>query len=104
MDTGASVSLFPHQSGEKPRGPQLRQADGSALPCWGRRRLSPCFGGRVFPFDFLLTSVDHPILGIDFLAKFGWLVDVPARQVLDSETRSPIFLVPAGEVDDSSSR
>ena len=100
VDTGASVSLFPHQGGERRRGPQLKQADGSALPCWGRRRLSPCFGGRVFSFDFLLAGVDRPILGMDFLAKFKWLVDVPGRQVLDSATCAPIFLVLPGGVDD----
>ena len=37
VDTGAAVSLFPHQS-VQPCGPRrLRQADGSALPSWGRR-------------------------------------------------------------------
>ena len=103
VDTGASVSLFPHQSGGRRRGPRLKQADGSALPCWGRRHITPCFGGREFPFTFLLAAVDCPILGIEFLAKFKWLVDVPGRQVLDAVTRTPIFLVPAGERADTES-
>ena len=94
VDTGASISLFPHQSAG-PAGPRrLKQADGSALPSWGRRRFVLQFGGRRFSFKFLLAAVDRPILGIDFLYQNKWLVDVPGRQILDSTTLAPIFTVP----------
>ena len=65
VDTGATVSLFPHQS-VQPCGPRrLCQADGSALPSWGRRNLKLSFAGREFNFSFLLAAVDRPILGIN---------------------------------------
>ena len=96
VDSGASVSLYPHQSKEWSHGPRLKQADGSALPSWGRRRFELCFGGRQFTFEFLLAAVDRPILGMDFLAKYKWLIDVPGRQILDSATMAPIFPVAVG--------
>ena len=95
VDTGAAVSLFPHQSAAKPGPRTLRQADGSSLPSWGRRRFSLRFGGRDFSFQFLLAAVDRPILGVDFLAKNNWLVDIPSKQILDSTTYTPIFSVRA---------
>ena len=94
VDTGASKSLFPHQSAVPASSWRLKQADGSALPSWGRQHFVLQFGGRRFSFRFLLAAVDRPILGIDFLHKNGWLVDVPGRQILDSTTLTPIFTVP----------
>ena len=38
VDSGASVNLYPHQSKEWLHGPRLKQADGSALPCWGQQQ------------------------------------------------------------------
>ena len=101
VDTGAAVSLFPHQS-VQPCGPRrLRQADGSALPSWGRRNFKLSFAGREFNFSFLLAAVDRPILGIDFLKSNKWIVDIPGRQILDAVTMAPVFTVPpATEEDD----
>ena len=95
VDTGASTSLFPHQSAAPTNRRTLRQADGSALPSWGRRKFALRFGGRQFSFSFLLAAVDRPILGVDFLSHNGWLVDIPGRQILDSSSFTPIFTIPA---------
>ena len=97
VDTGAAVSLYPHQSAD-PVGPRrLRQADGSALPSWGRRQFKLRFGGIDYEFSFLLAAVDRPILGVDFLNANKWIVDIPGRQILDSVTMRPIFMMSPNE-------
>ena len=91
MDTGVAVSLFPCQLSTLPGPLRLRQADGSALPSWGRRMVPLQFGGHTFSWPFLLAAVDRPIIGADFIAKHSWVVDLDGRQILDGKTMSPIF-------------
>jgi hypothetical protein len=56
------------------RGPHLVGANGKQIPAWQFRRRTGCFSGQNFEFDFLLTmaTVANPLLGMDFLAKFGF--------------------------------
>ena len=90
VDTGASRSLFPHQSSAVPTGPRLLMADGRPTKAWGSRTLPLQFGNRRFQFSFLLADVDRPILGADFLAEFDLLVDSSRRQVLDRDSMQPL--------------
>ena len=93
VDTGASVSVFPH----RPRSPsspgvgvQLRTADGSPMDTYGTRHIALQFGSRRFDWSFLLADVSMPILGSDFLRHFHLLVDVAGSRLLDAATLEPI--------------
>jgi hypothetical protein len=39
VDTGASYSIFPHWSSSPPTGPLLAGPSGTAIPCWGEKRI-----------------------------------------------------------------
>ncbi|GBL79124.1 hypothetical protein AVEN_92375-1 [Araneus ventricosus] len=41
---------------------------------------------RVFPFNFIIVEVSHPIIKADFLERFELLVDVKTRRLIDSIT------------------
>ena len=90
VDTGASRSVFPHQSSAPPSGPRLLMADGRPAAAWGSRILPLQFGTRRFEYAFLLAAVDRPILGADFLADFDLLVDSAARSVLQRPSLEPL--------------
>ena len=75
VDTGASRSVFPHNSTAPSTGPRLLMADGHPVCSWGSRTLPLMFGNCCFNYQFLLAAVDHPILGADFLGDFDLVVD-----------------------------
>jgi len=98
VDTGASISVFPHRSSAAPTGPRLLMADGRPTKAWGSRLIPLQFGSCRFQFQFLLANVDQPILGADFLAEFDLLVDTKNCQVLQNlsfETLAPPRFSPA---------
>ena len=86
IDTGATISLFPHRSKEEPSSLQLIAANGQSIPSWGNRLISLQFGNRRFNWNFQLAAVDQPLLGADFLKTFNLLVDVAGKQVLDASS------------------
>jgi hypothetical protein len=65
-----------------PTGPHLVGANGKPIPTWGFRRRTICFSGQNFEIDFLLATVASPLLGMDFLAKFGFSIIPSKQQVL----------------------
>ena len=93
VDTGATVSLFPHHSPHPPKPSQFCTVDGSPLHTWGRRRFSILLGGRTFLWNFLLAPVDRPILGWDFLVHFKLWIDAPGARLLDSANMTPLCVV-----------
>ena len=86
VDTGATVSVFPHRSSAAPSGPPLTGVDGRSIPSWGSVKKTSNFGLLTFICSFILAAVSKPILGVDFLAENRLLVDPSTQQVLDSET------------------
>ncbi len=100
VDTGASVSVYPHLP-QQPRAPgvgvQLRTADGSAMDTYGSRQIALQFGPRRFDWTFLLADVSMPILGSDFLRHHHLLVDVAGARLLDAATLEPIPAVPSSK-------
>ena len=91
IDSGASVSVFPHH-GPPPRHPNLRlqTADGSQVPCSGERMIPLRFGSFSYEWVFQLAPVTVPILGADFLRHFHLLVDMAGQRVLDASSLCPI--------------
>ena len=90
VDTGASRSVFPHNSTAPSTGPRLLMADGSPIRSWGDRNLPLKFGNRRFNYQFLLADVDRPILGADFLGEYDLVVDPATRQVLQKPSYQPL--------------
>ncbi len=67
VDTGASFSIFPHQSSDPGSSPALRSPSGEAIPSWGEKKMTVEFSGRRLEWTFLLAKVNFAILGADFL-------------------------------------
>ena len=86
VDTGASYSIFPHQSSQPVCGPVLKGPGGQTIACWGEKELPVQFSGRRFTWTFLLAKVEFPILGADFLKHFNLIVDLAASQLLATDT------------------
>ena len=82
VDSGASLSIVPHQSEAAPTGPHLIGANGAAIPAWGFKKFNVTFGGKDFSFNFLQAAVATPILGMDFLEQFDFIIHPKKRQVV----------------------
>jgi len=82
VDTGAARSLLPFWSEAGPSGPALVGAGGRPILAWGTVHRTVKFGGHEFSFEFVQAAVTRPILGADFLAHHGLLVDPGRRRVL----------------------
>ncbi len=80
VDSGASLSILPHTSTAPHTSPHLEGANGK--PISGFRRRTVCFSGQNFEFDFLLAADATPLLGMDFLPKFGFSKLPSKQQVL----------------------
>ncbi len=87
VDTGASYSIFPHNSSSPPTGPLLAGPSGTSIPCWGEKEFTLSFSGRLFKWTLLLADVKFPFLGVDFLRHHRLLVD-PAENQLITTTGS----------------
>ena len=94
VDGGALVSVIPPTKEDLHRGPDgtfLRAANGSDIHCFGNTRKEVFIDGRKFSHDFTIASVNHSILGADFLAanflapnhRDGNLLDLHSFQILD---------------------
>lgn len=91
IDTGADVSVVPKLFFEsyspKPQC-KLTAANGSDIPVYGTKILKLSLGLRKeFIHLFLVAGVKQPIIGSDFLAKFGLLVDIKNEKLHDPQTR-----------------
>ena len=79
VDTGAEFSVLPASTADRARGPhglELKAANDSNIPTYGRRMLTHSLGlRRNYTWIFLLADVSHPILGADFLSHHDLLVD-----------------------------
>ena len=92
VDTGASFSLLPHQSKAPPSGPQLTGPAGAPIKCWGETPLQLRFANRPFQWRFLRAAVAFPIIGVDFLRSFKFLVDVSGSCLTQAGTDTVLRL------------
>lgn len=90
IDTGADISVIPRSvaPGSKlDRNSRLTAANGSPIATYGERLLKVDLGlRRDYPYIFTVAAVTRPIIGADFLTRFGLLVDVGKRKLYDRET------------------
>ena len=103
VDTGAFVSIFPValvpltdiiQDADIPI---LVAANGSSIQTHGRASINLRLAGNDFNWNFVVASVQRPLLGADFLAHFNLLVDIAGRRLLFSDTFSTLPLLHSGE-------
>lgn len=89
MDTGAQVSVLPATRSDRASRAtsHLQAVNGTRIPVYKQRSLTLNLGlRRVFRWVFLVADVRTAILGADFLAKHGLLVDLKLQRLLDATT------------------
>ena len=65
----------------------LGAANATVIHTYGTKLLEVTLGlRRSFKHAFTIASVQRPILGADFIEKFGILVDLKGKKIIDSET------------------
>lgn len=91
IDTGADVSIFPASARRKAKQPSsysLYAANGTPIRTYGSEVKSLNLGlRRQFNWEFLIADVTRPIIGADFLAAFGLMVDLKNKRLIDQNTK-----------------
>lgn len=90
IDTGSDLCVYPRNRvlGRPEKTTYvLSAANGSPIFTYGPVNLSLDLGlRREFAWRFVVADVSQPIIGVDFLAHYGLLVDVRRRQLSDGTT------------------
>jgi len=86
IDTGACRSLIAANNKERSSSPQscLKAANGTDILVFGEKHVSLQIGNplRNVTFSFLVTSLSHNLIGLDFIDYFQLILDVPNRNIL----------------------
>lgn len=94
IDTGADLSVLPRNRFPRCKPdllPRLSAANGTNIATFGETVMKLNLGlRREYTHVFTVADVTRPILGADFLNKFGLLVDVARRKLHDPETELSI--------------
>ena len=101
MDSGADVSVLPASRRLRtstPSGTSLVSADGTSIPTFGTTTCNLRFRGLQATHTFLLAAVSRPILGADFFAKQGLVIDLRGRRLLRLPLDGSPFLSPLSPV------
>ena len=91
VDTGAEVSIIPPSlsdcTSHRHSPFSLQAINNTNISTYGVRSLTLDLGlRRIFCWTFVVADVQKPILGADFLSKFGLLVDVWNCRLSDATT------------------
>ncbi|XP_064485982.1 uncharacterized protein LOC135398507 [Ornithodoros turicata] len=90
VDTGAEVCVIPASADDIRRCAPLntlQAVNATPITTFGEKLVTLNLGlRRVFRWVFILAKVPHAILGADFLAHFGLLVDMSRRRLIDTTT------------------
>ena len=91
VDTGAGVSVIPPTRTDwsnRQDGLTLQAVNNTSIPTYGKRSLSLDLRlRRTFRWVFVIVEVKTPILGADFLRRYGLIVDVGNKKLMDSLTQ-----------------
>lgn len=90
IDTGSDVSIIPASRRDKLSTPipfSLHAANGSEIKTYSTKFITTDLGlRRRFTWNFLVSDVSHAIIGADFLAHFGLLIDMKNKNLIDVKT------------------
>ena len=86
LDTGSQVSIWPTSPSSKHTlsNVWLSASNGTPIKVLGRQSREIHIGEKSYSFVFYIAQVSRPILGIDFLQKFGMVLDLGHRRLLHS--------------------
>lgn len=91
VDTGADLSIFPASLQQKTKRPSsycLYAANGTPIRTYGNEIKILNLGlRRSFKWEFLIADVTRPIIGADFLANFGLMIDIKNKIIMDGLTK-----------------
>jgi hypothetical protein len=91
VDTGADVHVFPRtrtNNGARDSDYMLYTANGTKIATYGDKLIT--FNLRLrrsFPWRIIITNVENPIIGMDFLAHYNLLVDSRNKTLIDGATK-----------------
>ena len=63
---------------------RLVAANGSPIKTFGSTSRQIKFGEKTYIFSFVVANIARPIIGIDFLQRFGMKLDLKSRQLQHS--------------------
>ncbi|XP_068243798.1 uncharacterized protein [Palaemon carinicauda] len=91
VDTSCMQSSFPLSPAKLNRAPSsdataLITANGSPIRCYGTRVQKISIMGQFYSWPFAINDVRHPLLGADFLALHGLLIDAAGKRLIDTGT------------------
>lgn len=92
IDTGADLSVIPYKfltliPNTEDSKILLSAANGTNIKTFGTKILKLNLGlRRDFIHNFIIAKVNCPILGADFLKRFGLLVDIKNKKLIDPKT------------------
>lgn len=90
-DTGADICVYPRSLLQEPRKKsnyKLSAANGSIIETFGTIIFTLNLGlRRDLTWKFVVAVVSHPIIGADFLAHHGLLIDIKNKRLMDMETQ-----------------
>ena len=91
VDTGSDSCVLPRALVREPRVKSLYElsaANGTPMATYGTASMTLNFRLRPnFTWRFVVTDVTKPIIGVDFLARYDFLIDVRNRKLIDATTR-----------------
>ena len=96
LDTGSQVSLwpptFPTSSATRSR-VQLMAANGTLIPAFGHQTRTIKIGEKSYTFVFLMAIriFNRPIIGLDFLQRFGMSLHLSNRRLIHADRSSTRF-------------
>lgn len=86
IDTGSDISVIPPTLKERrhPTSNYLNAANNSKITTYGERTVTLSLNfPRKFSWNFVIADVKHPIIGADFLAQYGFILDLKNKRLID---------------------
>ena len=70
----------------------LVAANGTLIKVYGHRQHTVDFGTKCpYQWNFCIADVEQPIIGADFIAHYGIIVNLKQKQLTDQQTRKTII-------------
>lgn len=95
VDTGANVSILPvskfRRSANSNSEYKLYAANGTEIKTFGIKTLKLNFRlSKPYTWTFVLADISQAILGADFLAHYGLVVNLRSRKLIDSSNNNSV--------------
>ncbi|GFT13480.1 uncharacterized protein TNCV_2515271 [Trichonephila clavipes] len=89
IDSGADVSIIPKPNKNmQPNKFELFAANDSKIKTYGQKLLKLDLNLlRSFPWNFIIADVNIAIIGSDFLNKYGLIIDIKNKRLIDPLTK-----------------